>query len=66
MVNKSDKIKKVKDYIYSLYTEGLITFEWYVHKLRLIEKDKQLDNNEVSVYICLFKHFLIITNMEYY
>ena len=62
MVNNSDKIKKVKDYIYSLYTEGLITFEQYVHKLRLIEEEKELDVNEVSVHICLLKHFLIITH----
>ena len=54
MLSDGDKIKKVKDYTYSLYTEGLITFEQYVNKLRLIEEENELDINDVSVYICLF------------
>ena len=40
--------KQVKDYIYSLYNRSLITFQRYVHKLRLIEEDNNVDLNDVS------------------
>lgn len=39
---------KVEDYIYSLYNRSLITFQQYVHKLRLIDEDDNVDLIDVS------------------
>ena len=43
--------KKIKDYIYSLYKRNLITFQQYVHKLKLIEDEEYVEVNEVSNYL---------------
>ena len=57
MMNNAVDSKKVKDYIYSLYQRELITFERYIYKLGLIEKNNNVDINEVSEYFIL--RFLI-------
>ena len=47
-MSDAEETKKVKDYIYSLYKRSLITFQQYVHKLRLIEEDESVDLIDVS------------------
>ena len=52
--------KKIKDYIYSLYKRNLITFQQYVHKLKLIEDEEYVEVNEVSNYLIYFECIWLI------